>query len=435
MIRVALAVSVSIAFSAVAAPTGPDTTDFKWMTVGADGNAQVQLYFFWSKRCPHCNRARPFIEALPNTYPWVKVHSLELTEHKDNVILYMNMAAALGQNARSVPAFIFCGMMGVGYDDHSTTGADIKTLLEQCHQQVAQHSANTPSACSPLASQEPPLHLPWIGKINSASLSLPVFTLVLAGLDSFNPCAFFVLLFLLSLLVHARSRARMLIIGGTFVFFSGFIYFLFMAAWLNLFMVIGQLGWVTLLAGILAVLLALVNIKDYFWYQRGVTLSIPETAKPNLYQRMRGLLNAEHLPTMLVGAMVLAIAANSYELLCTAGFPMVFTRILTLNELSMLSYYLHLGFCNLIYVVPLLLIVIAFAMTMGARKLQQREGQALKLLSGLMMFELGVVLLIVPEALDNVLTALALLVAAIALTLAVVRLTRGLPTDRGLGPA
>ncbi len=120
------------------------------------------------------------------------------------------------------------------------------------------------------------VQLPLLGEIAPADLSLPLFTLVIAGLDAFNPCAFFVLLFLLSLMVHARSRARMLLIGGTFIFFSGLIYFLFMAAWLNLFLVIGGTPIVTLVAGVVAVIIGLLNTKDYFWFKQGPSLVIPE---------------------------------------------------------------------------------------------------------------------------------------------------------------
>ena len=126
----------------------------------------------------------------------------------------------------------------------------------------------------------------------------------------------------------------MLLIGGTFVFFSGLIYFIFMAAWLNVFLWIGELKLITLVAGLVAMVIALINIKDYFWFKQGVSLSIPERAKPGIYQRSRNLLKASSLPAMLAGTAVLAIAANSYELLCTSGFPMVYTRALTLHELS-----------------------------------------------------------------------------------------------------
>lgn len=171
-------------------------------------------------------------------------------------------------------------------------------------------------------------------------------------------------------------------------------------------------------------LLGLTNIRDYFWFQRGVTLSIPNGAKPRLYQRVRTLLNANSLITMAAAATVLALAANSYELLCTAGFPMVYTRILTLHQLATGQYYLYLAFYNALYVTPLLLIVGAFAATMGARRLAEREGRILKLLSGLMMLELGAVLLFAPKLLNSVLIAVILLGIALVMTALLVRCER-----------
>jgi hypothetical protein len=244
--------------------------------------------------------------------------------------------------------------------------------------------------------------------------------MVLAGLDAFNPCAFFVLLFLLSLMVHVRSRARMALVGGVFVLFSGLLYFVFMAAWLNLFLVVGYLPLVTIGAGLVALLVAAINIKDFVWPRKGISLSIPERAKPGLYRRTRDLVNAANLPAMLAGTVVLALAANAYELLCTAGFPLVFTRILTLADLATPAYYGYLALYNLVYVLPLLAIVVVFVATLGARKLQDEEGRMLKLLSGLMMLGLGLVLLLAPETLSQPLTALALILAALAVTALVV---------------
>lgn len=245
--------------------------------------------------------------------------------------------------------------------------------------------------------------------MDTAKLSLPVITIVLAGMDSFNPCAFFVLFFLLSMLIYAKSRKRMLLIGGTFVFFSALIYFLFMSAWLNLFLFVGQLMVITTLAGVVALVVAAINIKDFFFFEKGFSLVIPESAKPGLFKRMRNLLKAESIPAMMVGTVVLAVAANTYELLCTAGFPMVFTRILTLNNLPTLDYYLYIAFYNLVYVIPLFLIVLMFVTTLGARKLSEWEGQVLKLVSGMMMLCLGSVLLIDPALLNNVVTGAGLL--------------------------
>jgi hypothetical protein len=211
----------------------------------------------------------------------------------------------------------------------------------------------------------------------------------------------------------------MLLVGGTFVLISGLVYFVFMAAWLNVFLLIGELRAVTLVAGLVAVSLAAINIKDYFRFRSGPSLSIPESKKPDLYQRMRRLVAARSLVAMLLGTAVLAVVVNSYELLCTAGLPMVYTRILTLREADTFIYYLYLVLYNIVYVVPLLVIVLLFVLRFGSRKLGEREGRLLKLASGMMMLGLGAVMLLAPAALNNAAIAIGLLLAAMALTTAI----------------
>jgi hypothetical protein len=327
-----------------------------------------------------------------------------LDGNPQNVARYVAMAEAMGEKAQSVPAFIFCDTLLVGFDHADTTGEKLRRSLQQCR------------AGQPTENNLTTMELPFIGDPLTTGMSLLPLTLVIAGLDAFNPCAFFVLLFLLSLLVNAHSRKRMLLVGGVFVFFSATIYFLFMAAWLNLFLLTGGMPYITLAAGLLALLIAALNIKDFFSHGQDPSLSIPQQAKPALFQRMRNLIGVEHLPTLLLGTVILAIAANSYELLCTAGFPMVYTRILTLNQLSEIDYYLYLLIYNLVYIIPLLLIVLLFVYTMGRYKLSEHQGSVLKLLSGLMMLGLGVVLLTTPDQLSNPLSGVMILLGAVTMT-------------------
>jgi hypothetical protein len=197
-----------------------------------------------------------------------------------------------------------------------------------------------------------------------------------------------------------------------------------MAAWLNVFQLFGHLAWVTLAAGALAVFVGAVNVKDFFRFEQGLTLSIPESKKPDIFRRTRAILAADNLPAMLAATIVLAIAANFYELLCTAGFPMVYTRLLTLAELSPAARYGYLAAYNLIYVVPLAAIVAVFAGTLGARKLTEREGRLLKLMSGVMMLGLGALLLLAPERVSQVGIAFALMAVAVLATWIAARLTR-----------
>jgi len=189
-----------------------------------------------------------------------------------------------------------------------------------------------------------------------------------------------------------------------------------MSAWLNLFLLTDQLLVITTIAGLIAVSFALINIKDYFFFKQGVSLSLSDSARTKLFARIRVLAQSDNLPTMIVATIILAIAANSYELLCTAGLPMVYTRVLTLNELSNAQYYLYLAFYNVVYIIPLLAIVILFALTLGNRKLSETEGRFLKLLSGNMMLGLGAILLFNPEWLSNMLISMSVILGSVLLT-------------------
>ena len=168
-------------------------------------------------------------------------------------------------------------------------------------------------------------------------------------------------------------------------------------------------------------------MKDFFLFKQGVSLSIPESAKPKLFERMRGLLKAPTLPALIAGTVILALSANAYELLCTAGFPMVYTRVLTLHKLSTFQYYQYLALYNIVYVVPLAVIVAVITTTLGARKLTEWQGRQLKLVSGLMMLSLGAVLIVNPALLNNALASVVMLagvVGASAIIIAVMKKVR-----------
>lgn len=393
-----------------------ESVNSSWVNISPEGEKIVRFHFFWSKTCPHCRKAKPFINKLSQSYDWLELNSYEISENSENAALYRTMAKKIGEDKFAVPAFLFCEQVVIGYLDEKTTGAHLRDELLSCRASLVGGENGT----SGQAGAKEKFSLPILGEFDPQSMSLPVFTIVIAGLDAFNPCAFFVLLLLLSLLVNAKDRKRMMLIGGIFVFFSGFIYFIFMAAWLNLFLYMGQIRTITVIAAVVAIGISLINIKDYFLFKKGISLSIPDSAKPGLYERIRKLVNTSSLPTMILGTIMLAIVANSYELLCTAGFPMVFTRLLTMHDLSSWGYYIYLLFYNIIYVIPLLVVVLIFVKTLGARKLSEKEGRILKLVSGLMMLELGLLLLFTPDMLSNLLTAVILIVGAIILTWGIV---------------
>ncbi|MFH0863413.1 MAG: glutaredoxin domain-containing protein [Candidatus Altiarchaeota archaeon] len=374
-------------------------------------NQTVKLYLFWKEGCPHCEAEQEFLQQIKPKYPELAVYQYEISSNRQ---IFQEFARRYNASPQYVPATFIGDKFIGGFSDSIGRQIENQIIRELDKQKNV-------TTCLP---DENLIEIPFLGELDPASVSLPVFTIVIGALDSINPCAFFILLFLLSLMVHAQSRTRMLIIGVTFVFFSGFIYFLFMAAWLNMFLVLGQVALITTLAGVIALVIGGLNVKEFFFFKEGPSLTIPDSAKPKLFERMRNLVRATDYASMLAGTAVLAIAANSYELLCTAGFPLVYTRVLTLNNLTSGEYYLYLAFYNIVYVLPLLAIVLMFTWTLGSRKLKEEEGKALKLLSGIMMALLGLILVFNPNLLNNVAAAAGILVLSIAATAAIYAKTR-----------
>jgi len=407
-----------------------------------EGAKTFVLYLFWGKGCPHCEQEHRFLNEMKKKYPTMIVKDYEVWYNKQNAATLSAMLKGNGMQVTGVPITFVGGKSFVGFTEQSKQA--IEAVLGRCRimdctdpgavlaRHVPGKAKTSPSVPDVLetvpATQDKgtSVDIPLLGTLDARDTSLPVMTLVIAGLDSFNPCAFFVLLSLLGILVHAQSRNKMLLVGGVFVFFSGFIYFLFMAAWLNLFLVMGQVAIITTIAGGVSVIIAGINIKDFFIFKQGLSLTIPDNAKPRLFDRMRKLMRATSLISVLAGTTILAIVANSYELLCTAGFPMVFTRILTLHRLSTATYYLYLVLYNVVYVIPLLIIVLMFTLTLGSRKLTEWQGRVLKLVSGAMMLGLGGVLLVNPALLNSVTISFAILAGALGISLIIATVTKKL---------
>lgn len=239
--------------------------------------------------------------------------------------------------------------------------------------------------------------MPFLGRVSVGELGLPAFTIVLGLLDGFNPCAMWVLLFVLSLLVNLHDRVKMAVIGGTFVLVSGVVYFAFMAAWLNLFLLVGVSRAAEVVLGLIAAVIGVLNLKDFMAAGRGPSLAIPASARPAIYARVRAVVTAEHTGAALGGVIVLAVLVNVVELLCTAGFPAVYTRILTLRELPAWQYYGYLALYNVAYVLDDGLMLTLAVVTLSRRKHQERAGRWLKLVSGGVMLGLGAVLITRPS--------------------------------------
>lgn len=333
----------------------------------------------WTKSgCPHCGRAKLYLAELADRRPDLAIKVYALEENEQYIESLLSLYQERGITAGGVPTFSMCGEVLVGFDAPETTGREIESLLAS-------------------GKSKKVIDAPLLGEISVDDFGLPVFTILIGLIDGFNPCAMWVLLFLLSLLINLKDRKRILLIAGTFVFVSGAAYFAFMAAWLNAFLLVGFSRAVQVVLGLFALFMASVHIKDFFALHKGLSLSIPESVKPGLYARTRRIVLAENLPAALAGAFVLAVLVNFVELLCTAGLPALYTQILTQRELPTGGYYGYLLLYNLAYMFDDSVMVAIVVVTMSRRKLQESEGRYLKLISGAVVGILGVLLLFKPD--------------------------------------
>ncbi|WHZ16476.1 MAG: hypothetical protein OJF52_003326 [Nitrospira sp.] len=363
------------------------------------------LEVFVRAGCPHCEAAKAFLRDLQERRPGLRILIQDVSQDRSALARLELLAGRQGVNPIGVPAFYLRGELIIGYQDAQTTGARLLALLDRTPTgaeaepfaacRPTQPDCSTASVRTPTG--EDSILFPWFGRLSSREVGLPLFTLAIGLLDGFNPCAMWVLLFLLSLLVTLQHRIKMTLVAGTFVLVSGLVYFAFMAAWLNVFLLLGLSRVVQLTLGGVATLIGVANVKDFFTFRQGLTFSIPDAAKPGLYAQLRRIVQAENLTGALLGIVVLAGLVNAVELLCTAGFPALYTHILTAQQLSVWQYYGYLALYNLAYVFDDTLMVTIAVVTLGRRKLDEREGRWLKLISGTVMIGLGVLLLMKPD--------------------------------------
>lgn len=363
-----------------AVPARPSPTE------ASPHRSRVTLEFFWGVGCPHCEQARFFLEELRRERPGLTVEAVEVRNDPIGRQRFIDTLRRLGTRPSGVPTFVVGDRYLVGF----TRGVSEPQLTE-----LVDHAIERPSVPGEPGKDE--VQTRWLGRLSASKLGLPLFTLALGLLDGFNPCAMWVLVFLLAMLAGQRDRRRMALSGATFVVVSGVVYFCFMAAWLSVFLVVGMSRALQLALGGIALGIGALNLKDFFAFRRGPSLSIPDAAKPGIYARVRRVLQEHRLAASLVGVAAIAVLVNFVELLCTAGLPAIYTSVLARQQLSSWGRLGYLGLYNLAYVADDAAMVTIGVVTLSRRRLAETTGRWLKLVSGAVMFGLGLLLLLRPE--------------------------------------
>lgn len=269
------------------------------------------------------------------------------------------------------------------------------------------------------------LSLPFVGDVDAGAMSLPALTGLIAFVDGFNPCSLWVLTFLLGIVIYSGSRRRVFLVGGIFLAVTSTVYALFIAGMFGTLRYLAYLPWITYLVATLALVFALVNIKDYFWFQEGVSLTISDKHKPRFFEKVRNLMHpGRSFPALVLGTVGLALGITLVELPCTAGFPMVWTGIVASKGVSTGYFWGLLALYLAIYLLDELIVFGSVVVTMRRSRLEEKHGRILKLIGGMIMLALALTLLVAPDTMHSLGGTLAVFGGAAAVTVLVLWLHR-----------
>lgn len=382
------------------------------------GEQEAVMQVFVREGCPHCAAFEKFMgkwEGAPT------VAYYEVTE-KTTQDLFAKVQTRMPGLQQGVPTIILDGQVIQGYDTDANSGMRIKRIYDVCRDREAgcitfdeflagkgaTGIAASTSTCSgdpsqPCTSQVDESQFIFdfwfVGKTDLRDLSLPVLSIVLGGLDGFNPCAMWVLITLLTLLINTRSWLKIWAIGGTFLLVSGVMYYLFIAAWLNVFLLIGFNQWVQKVIGAVAIAGGFFYLYEAFGKDPNVCKVSDFERRQRTIDRMKAVICAASWPAMIVGVAILAVSVNLIELVCTAGLPAIFTQILAFNPLTHFERYFYLLLYILAYMIDDLIIFGIAVVTLHATGLTTKYRKFTMIFGGVLMAALGFLLIFYPEAL------------------------------------
>lgn len=369
--------------------------------VKADTSAKIDVYFFETEFCTHCKAMSDYLESLESSYPDMRINTYSSSDDFGSDLL--NKVADAFDVTRTTPTVVIGGMIFIGYSDQIE--ADIYNTLERYatndYTDVVRKIINDETL---LVSdfdtlERDTIQLPIIGEVEVESLSLVLGAVVLGFVDGFNPCAMWVLIFLIGMLINMKDRKRMWIIGGTFLFTSAFVYFLIMVSWLQLAVTLSAVKWFRYAIALIAVGFGGYNIYQFIKnLHTDVGCEVTnEKQRYKIMDKIKGIVKNNHLLLALLGVIVLAVVVNFIELACSAGLPLLYTQILAYNDLPTGLYFMYIGIYILFFLIDDLIIFTIAMITMRVTGISNRYTKYSHIIGGLIMIIIGILLMFFPN--------------------------------------
>lgn len=368
----------------------------------------VHIYYFYDETCTNCHLLGLYLDETEVQYgSQIIVHRYEITQSVESAELYMDVKTAFNVENDpliTTPFTVIGGVYLAGYN--TQVEKDIQTLISRylykSHTDVVNKVINGEAITeNDLDTLTPSvLTLPLIGEVHVDELSLFVAALVLGTVDGFNPCAMWVLIFLITMFLNSKNRKRMWILGSVFLFASALMYYLIMAAWLNIAISLVAVNWIRILIGIVAFGFGGYNLYKFFksLKQKDVGCEVTDASqKRKIIDKVKKIVLEQNFWLALVGIIVLAVSVNFVELACSAGLPFLFTQILAYNNLSLGTTYLYIGLYVFFFLLDDLIVFAIAMITLKVTGISNKYSKVSQVVGGIIMIAIAVMLIWFPE--------------------------------------
>ena len=373
----------------------------------------VNIYLFHSYTCKHCKEEIKLLDELEKEYDNIKVYKYEVNENENGELL-KNISEIMGSKVTGTPYTIIGNKVFSGYDYENSKGR-FKGAIEYYSKygyedKVGEYISSIPLPSYEVKDTDPDVDeyisnyisykvkLPLIGEVKLKNLTLPLITVVIGLADGFNPCAMWVLLFLISMLIGMNDKKRMWILGSTFLLISALIYLIFMMSWLNLANLLISVVWVRVIIAIVSLVGGIINLRGYIKHRKVSGCDVVDDKKRNrIITRIKKFTTEKNFWLAILGVIVLAISVNVVELACSAGLPVMFIEILSLNNLTAIEEIIYIVLYMLFFLLDDFVVFVIAMTTLSLTGVSSKYGNLSKLIGGILMLLIGLLLMFKPE--------------------------------------
>ena len=373
----------------------------------------VNIYLFHSYTCKHCKEEIKLLDELEKEYDNIKVYKYEVNENGNGELL-KNISEIMGSKVTGTPYTIIGNKVFSGYDYENSKGR-FKGAIEYYSKygyedKVGEYISSIPLPSYEVKDTDPDVDeyisnyisykvkLPLIGEVKLKNLTLPLVTVVIGLADGFNPCAMWVLLFLISMLIGMKDKKRMWILGSTFLLTSALIYLIFMMSWLNLANLLISVVWVRVIIAVVSLVGGFINLRGYIKHRKVSGCDVVDDKKRNrIITRIKKFTTEKNFWLAILGVIVLAISVNVVELACSAGLPVMFIEILSLNNLTAIEEIIYIVLYMLFFLLDDFVVFVIAMTTLSLTGVSSKYGNLSKLIGGILMLFIGLLLMFKPE--------------------------------------